>query len=114
MNKSVEIDLGDLANIMDSFIKRLDRMKEQDVIDLAARLKPVSKACETIDKYAKEHVKSQLKHKEGTVLGGLFKAVLKLVNTNRLDQGRLKEERPQIYEAFLKECVDERITYEVR
>lgn len=115
MKPSVEIDLGDMVDILESFSKKLSTMTLKDQIDLAARLKPVAKHCETIDKYVKDEViKPKLKHTEGELKGDLFKATLKIVPIDRLDQKRLKEERPAVYEHFIRNDKDERVSFELR
>lgn len=114
MKPSMELDFGDLVDILESFVKKLPAMPLKDQIDLAARLKPVAKHCETIDKHVKDLVKVKLKHEEGTLKGELFKANLKLVPVDRLDQGKLKEERPTIHAQFVREYIDERVTFELR
>lgn len=114
MNKALQTDLIDLADIMEGFVKKLPQMSEADQIDLAARLKPVAKACKQIDDAVKDAVKAKLHHKEGNRLGNLFKAVLKVIHTSRLDQTALREERPKIYDLYNKPCDDERVTFELR
>lgn len=114
MKKATELDLVDLSDILEGFVNKLDKMAEKDVIDLAARLKPVVKHCEKIDTFVKDKVKAKLKHDEGTVLGGLFKAVLKLVPCTRLDQKALKEAHPKIHAEFCVPGEDERVTFELR
>lgn len=114
MKKSLEIDFADLTDILEGFTKKLDKTSQADLIDLAARLKPVAKHCGTIDEYVKGIVKDRLKHNEGFLAGGLFKAVLKLVPTSRLNQKRLKEEKPAVHAAYCDDAVDERVTFEVR
>lgn len=114
MKKSLDEDLVDLGIILESFVKKLDKLTQAELIDIAARLKPVAKHCKAIDEFAKEFVKDKLHHKEGALAGGLFKAILKLILIERLDQKRLKEEKPAIHAAYLREDVDERITFEVR
>lgn len=114
MNKIINTDLGDLTDILESFTKKLDKLSEADLIDLAARLKPVAKHCEAIDKYAKEMVKTKLRHKEGSRLGEMFKAVLKLVPVDRLDQKAFKAQMPEVHASFIREDTDERVSFELR
>jgi hypothetical protein len=114
MNKRLETNLLEVGDVLETFVLKLENMTEEDMIDIAARLKPVAKACKTIDESVKTIVKTKLKHKEGTRYGGLFKAVLKLVATKRLDQSQLKENEPEIYEEYLVEATDERVTFELR
>lgn len=114
MKKSFELDLADLTGILENFSKKLDRLTQAEVIDLAARLKPVCKQCVTIDEYVKDMVRARLDHEEGYLAGGMFKAILRLVPTKRLNQKRLKEEKPAIHAAYCEDCTDERITFELR
>ena len=114
MKKSFEVDLADLVDILEGFTKKLDKIPRDDLIDLAARLKPVVKHINVIDEFAKDYTKAYLKHKEGSLGGGLFKAVLKLVETTRLDQKGLKEGDPAIHAKYNKKVTDERVSFEVR
>lgn len=114
MKKALEIDVSDLQQIMEGFVSKLESMPEKDLIDLAARLKPVAKSCEAVDKHVKALVKTKMKGREGAINGGLFKAVLKLVETSRLDQAALKADDPELFDSYCKKAVDERITFEVR
>lgn len=114
MKKSLELDLADLTAILESFTKKLETVAQGDLIDLAARLRPVVKQCTVIDEYTKGVVKQKLRHAEGMVPGGMFKAVLKLVATKRLDQKLLKEEMPKIHAQYCLDATDERVTYELR
>lgn len=114
MKKALELDLTDLSDILEGFVKKLDKTPEADLIDMAARLKPVAKHCKEIDEFVKELVKDKLKGTEGTRNGSLFKAVLKLVPVHRLNQGRFKETKPALYESFCDDVEDKRITFETR
>ena len=116
MKKALEVDVTGLGDILEGIVMFMDngKINEPDLIDLAARLKPAAKACEAIDKHVKEMVKAKLKHKEGNRLGGMFKAILKLVPTKRLNQGKLKADDPELYEAYCEDEEQERVTFEVR
>jgi len=114
LKPAVEMDLADMADILEGFSKKLDTMTLKDKIDLAARLKPVAKTCEVIDKSIKNEIKDKLKHDEGELKGTLFKAILKLIPIDRLDQKKLKEEKPSIYEQFIRNDTDERVSFELR
>lgn len=114
MKPSIEIDAADLTDILEGFVTKLPKMTEADMIDLAARLKPAAKHLKTIDEYVKQDVKERLKHHNGARLGTLFKAVLKLIPCERLDQTALKEGHPKIHAMYCKEAMDERVTFEVR
>lgn len=114
MNKATEMDLTTLSEIFEDFAKKFDKMKLSDQVDLAARLKPVAKACEDIDKKMKVIVRDILKDEEGNVPGKIFKAVLTHVPIDRLEQKELKLERPKIYEQYLRHDVDKRVTYKTK
>lgn len=114
MKPSIELDFGDMVDILEGFFKKIDKMSIKDKIDLAARLKPVAKHCEEIDKHVKEEIKTQLKHAEGELKGDLFKAKLTLVDIDRLDQKKLKAEKPTVYAQFIRHDLDERISFELR
>jgi hypothetical protein len=114
MRKSTDTDLKDLGDILEGITLKLTKMPEADLIDVAARLKPVAKHCKVIDEFVKAHVKTKLKGKAGFVLGDIFKAVLALVPTKRLNQKRLKEEEPEIHEAYNEPAEDEKVTFVVR
>jgi hypothetical protein len=114
MKKSMEIDFADLTDILESFTKKLDKMAQPDLIDLAARLKPVAKHCEAIDKFVKDFVKEKLKGKEDVLPGGMFMAKLALVQVSRLDQKALKAAEPDLYEEYSKVDTDQRVTFTLR
>lgn len=114
MKKAQLTDLDTLTAIMEDFANEIETMPEQDKIDLAAKLKPTAKACKVIDDCVKEHVKKKLRHRAGSVLGHVFKAVLNIVPTVRLDQKALKEDLPSVHEEYSKSADDERITFELR
>lgn len=114
MKKVLERDIVDVGDILESLVKKLPSMTEAELIDVAARLKPVAKNIELIDTHVKDHVKAKLKHKEGVINGGIFNAELKLVPIDRLDQKSFKELKPAMYLQFVKEAVDERVSYKVR
>jgi len=114
MKKAIATDLIDLTAILENFVESLQGMTQAEKIDVAARLKPIAKACKTIDDEVKDMVKVKLKHKAGTVPGELFKAVLNLVETKRLDQKGLKENEPELVEEYMKDATDERVSFELR
>ena len=116
MKKSIANDLSDLTIILESLHEKLDKgtISNTELIDVAARLKPIAKHCKVIDEACKEYVKDKRKGVEGTVMGELFKAVLKLVPTKRLDQAGLKENEPDIHAEYNLDVTDERITFELR
>lgn len=114
MRKSTDTDLKDLGDILEGITLKLTKMPEAELIDVAARLKPVAKHCKVIDDFVKAHVKKKLKGKAGSVLGDIFKAVLSLVPTARLNQKLLKEEEPETHAAYNESVTDEKITFVVR
>jgi hypothetical protein len=114
LQKQTRVDLSTMTEIMEDFVTNLSKMKEPDKIDLAARLKPIAKACETIDKDVKKLVKEKRNGKEGSVLGVLFKAVLSKVPTHRFNQAAFKEDHPKYFEQYNEDVTDERITFELR
>jgi len=114
MKKALELDMTDLSDILEGFVKKLEKMSEADLIDMAARLKPVAKHCQAIDEFVKGMVKDKLGGAEGSRNGSLFKAVLKLVPVHRLNQGRFKETKPALHESFCDDVEDKRITFEAR
>lgn len=114
MKPSHERDLLDLSTILESFSTRLSAMPEADLIDLAARLKPVAKMVKEIDDYVKAGIKDKLKGKEGSRLGNMFKACLKLVSVEQFQQKAFKEAKPALAAQFTETCIQERITYELR
>lgn len=114
MKKSLNQDLIDASEILENFVKVLETLPQADLIDLAARLKPIVKNCELIDKFTKEMVKVKLRDKEGDVLGGMFKANLKLIPVERLDQTAFKEARPSMFQQYVRENNETRISFVVR
>lgn len=114
MKKNMEGDLVDLADILEVFVDKLDKMSQADLIDLAARLKPVAAHVEVIDKHVKTFVKEKLKHKEGSLLGANFRAELKLVPIDRFEQKEFKEVEPVLYKEYIRKDTDERVSFKVR
>lgn len=114
MKKQMELDLADLSEILEGFIKKLDKLSQPELIDLAARLKPIAKHCETIDGHVKEAIKIKLAHMAGELLGTAFVAKLTIIPVARLDVTRLKEEKPTIYNSFLQTNDEQRVTFHLR
>lgn len=114
MKKALNQDLIDASEILENFANVLETLPQSDLVDLAARLKPIAKNCELIDKFAKEMVKVKLKGEEGDVLGSMFKASLKLVPVERLDQKAFKEARPSLFQQYVRENNETRINFELR
>jgi hypothetical protein len=109
-----ESDLLEVGDILESFTKKLDKYSETDLIDLAARLKPIAKHCETIDEYAKEHVKEKLGKEAGTVKGKLFVAVRTFITKSYFMQKLFKEEQPKLADKYTEDRQESRITFELR
>lgn len=114
MKKSQLGDLDTLTAIMEDFVNEVESMEEPDKIDLAAKLKPVAKACKVIDDCVKEAVKKKLRNKAGERLGKAFKAVLHLIPVTRLNQTALKEGMPRIHAEYSETNTEERVTFELR
>lgn len=114
MKPAFKRDLDDLTDILENFASKLGTFSEADLIDLAARLKPVAKHCKAMDDYAKDYIRGKLAGVEGTRLGNEFKATLKLVDTTRLNQKLLKEEQPKVHARYNVALTDERISFELR
>lgn len=114
MQSEMDYDFKDITEILEKYKSNLDALPEAKLIDLAARLKPVAKHCETIDTYVKDMVKDRLNRSPGSRKGNLFQAILKLVPYSRLMQKELKEAHPRIAANFTDEGTEPRITYELR
>ena len=114
MNKSLKNDLIDASDATEHLMKRLPDLTFEDKVDIAARLRAVVKNCEAIDKAIKDDIKKRLKHKNGVVLGDLFKAVLTVVPTVRFNTTNFKTDQPVLYNSYCEEQDQERITFEPR
>lgn len=114
MKPAMKRDLVDLSDILELFSSRLGIMAEADLIDLAARLKPVAKHCKEIDEHVKGVVKEALDGADGVRNGAEFKAVLKTVPTTRLNQKLLKENDPKVHAKYNEPCDDLRVSFELR
>ena len=114
MQKLVKTSLLEASDALEHLVKALPKMTREEQIDTAARLKAVAKHCEFIDDEVKKVIKNVRKGKEGHVLGELFKAHLAIVPTTRLDQKALKVEETEIYNKYLREDDQIRITFETR
>lgn len=114
MKKSIKEALEDASTVMEEILGKLPNMTLQEKVDVAARLKAVSKNAEKVDELVKKDIKSKLRDKAGTVLGETFKAVLALVPTSKFDQKAFKEAEPDTYDSYVKEDDQPRITFEPR
>jgi predicted phage-related endonuclease len=113
-SKLTETDLEDISFLFEELVKRLPKMALVQQVDVAARLRASAKHIEAIDKAVKAEIKKQCKGKEGYVNGIAWKAKLSLVPVKRLDQTSLKEQEPDIFDKYLKETEDQRVTFEPR
>lgn len=114
MNNTTRTDLADIVAAMESLAEQIDNLPLKAKIDVAARLRPVEKAVKKIDEAVKDEIKKSLKHKAGVLTGELFKAVLSLIPTERLNQQKLQVEQPRVYAKYLETNDQERVTFEVR
>ena len=114
MNKQVRIDLADAADAIEGLLAQLPKMTLQDKIDTCARLRGATKAIDQIDKAVKDEIKENLHEQDGSLLGRLYKAILKYGEVTRLNQATLKAERPKIFEQYCDTTMQARITFEPR
>jgi predicted phage-related endonuclease len=114
MRRSVKQDLFDACDALDHLIEILPKMNMAEQVDVVARLRGASKTIEKLDVAVKRDIKDHLKGKEGTVPGEIFKAVLQLVVTTRLDQQKLKADYPEVFTKCQKTSKEGRITFEPR
>lgn len=114
MKPALKKDLRLLSEILEDLVNGLPELKEADLIDVAARLKPIHKNADKVLEHAKTHVIEKLKGREGSILGVEFKGLLKHVDTTRLNQKALKEGHPKIHAQYNEEVTDNRVTYELR
>ena len=114
MNKAVRIDLADAADAIEHLVELLPAMNIKDKVDVCARLRGAAKSIDTIDKAIKDEIKKDLGNKDGTLLGSLFKAILKYNKVTRLNQATLKLERPKIFEQYTETKDEARVTFEPR
>jgi hypothetical protein len=116
MKQGVKVDLADIQDCIEALAKRVKegKLTRAEMVDVAARLKPVAKHCKYIDDTTKDTVKDYLKHRVGEVRGEIFKAVLRIDESTRLDQKQLKEMYPDEYNECCKPCTTEVVTFEAR
>jgi hypothetical protein len=114
MIASVKNDLSDATESLEHLLKKYDDLTMAEKVDVGARVNAIAKSANALVELVKVDVKARRKGNEGEVKGEVFKAVLKLVDTTRLDQKGLKEERPEIHAAYNKDVTDERVTFEAR
>lgn len=114
MKPSINQSLIDASDALEHLLDKLPTLSMADKVDIAARNRAIAKNSKALDDAIKDEIKDSLKHKPGVKLGEVFKAVLKLIPCERLDQKALKEEKPAIYAAYVKGSEDERVTFEPR
>ena len=114
MKQALENDLSDATQTVEAIVARLPKLTLEDKVDVAARLGAIAKTLEAFDKAVKDDIKKHLKHKMGSVVGGMFKAILNLVPTDRLNQKELKEDQPGLFKQYTDTNPVERITFEAR
>lgn len=111
---SVKHDLEDVSDAMEHLKAQLPRLTREESVDVAARVRAIAKTAEEIDKAIKAVIKTWRKGKEGTVLGEVFKAVLKLIPTTRFNSKALEAAEPKVYAKYLETDDVTRITFEAR
>jgi hypothetical protein len=114
MKKPIEQALVDASDALEYLKAHLRELSMEEKIDTGARLRPVAKMAAELDSTIKEDIKKQRRNKPGTVFGTMFKAVLKLVPTERFLSKQLKEEDPKTYARYAVNDPVSRITYEAR
>ncbi len=114
MKSQVQVDLKDMHDAMESLQTMFSGLPQALKVDLAAWLHPLIKKAELIDKMVKEEIKTTLKDEPGIVNGQMFKAVVKHVETSRLDQKGLKEAYPKVHAKFYNKVEEARVSFEVR
>ena len=114
MLKAIETDLQDAADALEHLLARLPKLTREEKVDIAARLRGPAKTIKAIDEVVKDEIKRARKGREGTVLGEMFKAIMTLVPTTRLDTTKVKVEHPEVYDTCLDVSDVTRITFEIR
>ena|SRR5438045_5957185 len=114
MNKVTRDALDEAGDCIEHLLKKLPNLTLQEQVDVAARVKAVAKNAAAIDEFVKVEIKARRKGKAGTVVGEIFKAVLSLVPTTRLNQKKFEVEEPTIYARYLETNDVTRITFEAR
>jgi len=114
MITSVKNDLSDASESLEHLLKKYDDLSMVEKVDVGARVNAIAKNASALVEKVKEDIKARRKGKEGSVNGEIFKAVLKLVSTTRLDQKALKDELPDTHAEYNKDVTDTRINFEPR
>ena len=114
MKKSVNQDLLDASDALESLIASVEKMSLADKVDVGARIRAIKKNADDLDRTLSSELKDHLDHKEGVVMGGTFKATNKLVPVSRCNVTALKEADLKTYNRYLEDDTQERISYEPR
>ncbi len=114
MKSQVNLDLEDLLSAIESLQTMLGGMPQAVKVDVAARLRSLSKTIELMDTMIKEDLKVSLKGKPGTVVGETFKANIAYIPTTRLNQKALEMDYPKVYAKYLETKDQARVTFEAR
>lgn len=114
MNQTVKTDLNDMTSCLESLAKMMSKLTRAEKIDVGARINAVKNAAEKLDKSIKEDIESWRRGQAGEVKGEMFKAILTYNPVTRLNQGKLKESKPEIHAAFCETADERRIVYVVR
>lgn len=114
MNQTVKADLTDMTSCLESLIKMIPKLTRAEKIDVGARINAVKNVAEKLDKSIKEDIENWRKGQAGEVKGELFKAVLTYNDVTRLNQGKLKEDQPEIHADFCDTAPERRIVYVLR
>lgn len=114
VKEQARIDLADAVDAIEHLVELLPDMPLKHRVDVAARLRGAAKAIETIDKSVKADIKEQCGQEVGTVNGVIFKAKFSYVTVNRLNQTRLKDERPKLYNQYCDSTEEGRVNFEPR
>ena len=126
MRNSVKLDIEDTVDALEDILKKLSKMSLGEKVDLGARLRGIAKNVDAIDKEIKKDLRAELEPKilaeriqnpeakDASYKGETFKGTFALNPVNRLDQQALKAEKPKIYEAYLKETEEGRVTFSPR
>lgn len=114
MKKSIDQDLIDASDSLEHLVKMYDKLTIEEKVDVGARLKGICKNAEAMRTKIGDELKERTKHKEGTVLGDVFKAVIKLVSVERFKAKELKEANPKLHAEYCRTDTDERVNYEPR
>jgi predicted phage-related endonuclease len=112
----IQHHLENVADSAEKLYKDFATMKLADKVDTAARLQSVAKVLDAIDKETKDAIKKKKKPNEDewSVLGHSFKAVAKVISSERLDQKLVKENYPEVARECTVTTESERISFKVR